>query len=67
MAEMKKQPVIVTGISKDIQLKGMKHVYIGELTRDIIDKDGHITKIKVADQYNLINKSTGKIVEEFVK
>lgn len=64
----KTQPVIVHGISKDIQFKGMKHVYVGDDTKDIYDKDGrYLRTIILNRKYNLINKATGKVVNEFVK
>lgn len=56
--EKKIKPIVVFGISKDIQYKGMKHID----ARTEAQKEA-----KVAPYYNLMNKATGNLVEEFVK
>jgi ABC-type antimicrobial peptide transport system permease subunit len=57
--EYKRIKTIVEGISKDIQFKGMKHVYDGMIT---IPETG----IEIR-QYTLVNKSTGKNIMTLIK
>jgi hypothetical protein len=56
--EQRRIATIVTGISNDIQFKGMKHVYDGTMT---IPETG----IKI-DQYRLVSKATGKNIMSLV-